>query len=103
MPRLPPPHVYVTEDSLSSNAPTIETLQDHGLDYILGVKEGDHALLCTQVQAAEHAGCITYDERHDRAVAVAHCFRFVGDVPLNASKADVRVNFIEYWEMGTHK
>ena len=96
------PHLkfIVTEDSLSSNAPHIETLHDHGLHYILGVKEGDHAHLFTQVQAAEHAGRVTYYERHDRAAGVVHRFRFVNDVPLNASNADVRVNFIEYWEIG---
>src|SRR5437879_11546154 len=46
------PHLkfIVTEDSLSSNAPHIETLHDHGLHYILGVKEGDHAYLFAQVQ-----------------------------------------------------
>src|SRR5262252_6939319 len=50
------PHLkfIVTEDSLSSNAPHIETLHIHGLHYILGVKEGDHAYLFQQVQAAEH-------------------------------------------------
>ena len=96
------PHLkfIVTEDSLSSNAPHIETLHDHGLHYILGVKEGDHAHLFTQVQAAEHAGRVTYYERHDRAAGVTHRFRFVNDMPLNASNADVRVNFIEYWEIG---
>src|SRR5438270_500842 len=96
------PHLkfIVTEDSLSSNAPHIETLHEHGLHYILGVKEGDHAHLFTQVQAAEHAGRVTYYERHDRAAGVVHRFRFVNDVPLNASNADVRVNFIEYWEIG---
>ena len=38
------PHlkVIVTEDSLSSNAPHIETLEEHRMHYILGVKEGDH-------------------------------------------------------------
>ena len=96
------PHLkfIITEDSLSSNAPHIETLHDHDLHYILGVKEGDHALLFQQVQAAEHAGRVTYYERHDRAAGLVHRFRFVNDVPLNASRADVRVNFIEYWESG---
>ncbi len=96
------PHLkfIVTEDSLSSNAPHIETLHDYGCHYILGVKEGDHAYLFNQVQAAEHAGRVTYYERHDRAAGVVHRFRFVNDVPLNASRADVRVNFIEYWEIG---
>src|SRR3989475_7381468 len=96
------PHLkfIITEDSLSSNAPHIETLHTHNLHYILGVKEGDHALLFQQVQAAEHAGRVTYYERHDRAAGVVHRFRVVHDMPLDASNADVRVNFIEYWEMG---
>jgi hypothetical protein len=96
------PHLkfIVTEDSLSSNAPHIETLHDHGCHYILGVKKGDHAYLFKQVQAAEEAGRVTSYERHDRAAGVIHRFRFVNDVPLNASRADVRVNFIAYWEIG---
>src|SRR5882672_5716261 len=99
------PHLkcIITEDSLSSNAPHIETLHDHGLHYILGVKDGDHAYLFKQVQAAEHAGRVTDYERHDRAAGVVHRFRFVNDVPLNASRADVRVNFIDYWEMGADR
>jgi hypothetical protein len=99
------PHLkfIITEDSLSSNAPHIETLHDHGFHYILGVKDGDHAYLFKQVQAAEHAGRVTEYERHDRAAGVVHRFRFVNDVPLNASRADVRVNFIDYWEMGKDK
>ena len=96
------PHLkfIVTEDSLSSNAPHIETLHDYGCHYILGVKEGDHAYLFSQVQTAEHAGRVTSYERHDRTTGVVHRLRFVNDVPLNASRADVRVNFIEYWEIG---
>src|SRR5712691_4967322 len=96
------PHLkfIVTEDSLSSTAPHSETLHDHGCHSILGVKEGDHASLFTQVQAAEEAGRLTAYERHDRAAGVVHRFRLVNDVPLNASRADVRVNFMEYWEIG---
>jgi hypothetical protein len=99
------PHLkfIVTEDSLSSNAPHLETLQDHELHYILGIKEGDHAFLFQQVQAAEEAGDVTYYERHDRAAGLVHRFRFVNDVSLNASNTDVRVNFIEYWEIGQDK
>jgi hypothetical protein len=99
------PHLkfIVTEDSLSSNAPHIETLHHHALHYILGVKEGDHTFLFQQIQAAEHAGRVTYYERHDRAAGVSHRFRFVNDVPLNASNVNVRVNFIEYWEVGDAK
>ena len=99
------PHLkfIVTEDSLSSNAPHIETLHAHGLHYILGVKEGDHTYLFQQVQVAEHAGRVTYYERHDRTAGVVHRFRFVNDIPLNAAHTDVRVHFIEYWEVGDDK
>jgi hypothetical protein len=99
------PHLkfIVTEDSLSSNAPHIETLHVQGLHYILGVKEGDHPYLFQQVQAAEHAGRVTAYDRHDRAAGLVHRFRFLNDVPLNASHTDVRVNFIEYWEIGEAK
>src|SRR5499433_1791375 len=95
------PHlkVIVTEDSLSANAPHIETLHAHDLRYILGVKEGDHTYLFQQVEAAEHAGRVTWYERHDRAAGIVHRFRFVNQVPLNASNADMHVNFIEYWEV----
>ena len=99
------PHLkfIVTEDGLSSNAPHIETLHEHGCHYILGVKEGDHASLFQQVQAAEAGGRVTFYERHDRAAGVVHRFRFVNDMPLNGSRADVRVNVIEYWERGPDK
>src|ERR1700694_1350195 len=60
------PHLgfIVTEDGLSSNAPHIETLHDYACHYILGVKEGDHAYLFEQVQAAAEAGRVTSYERH---------------------------------------
>ena len=45
----PPLQVIVTEDSLSSNAPHIETLHAHDMRYILGVKAGDHAFLFQHV------------------------------------------------------
>src|ERR671915_202882 len=94
------PHlkVIVTEDSLSSNAPHIETLQAHNRRYILGVKEGDHAFLFEQVAEAEQAGRVTYYERQDHQKRIHHRFRFVCDMPLNESNADLRVNFIECWE-----
>jgi hypothetical protein len=90
--------VIVTEDSLSSNAPHIETLQAHDMRYILGVKEGDHAFLFKHVAAAEQAGRVTYYERHDRQKGIHHRFRFVCDMPLNESNTSLRVNFIECWE-----
>jgi hypothetical protein len=94
------PHLklIVTEDSLSSNAPHIDVLQAHNLPYILGVKEGDHTYLFEHVAAAERTGRVTYYDRHDETTGRRHRFRFVRDVPLNASNADLRVNFLACWE-----
>jgi Transposase DDE domain len=90
--------VIVTEASLSSNAPHIETLQEQDMHYILGVKEGDQAFLFAQVAQAERAGRVTNYAREDHKSGVHHRFRFVSDMPLNASNANLRVNFIECWE-----
>jgi hypothetical protein len=94
------PHlkVIVTEDSLISNAPHLQVLHEHNLNYILGVKESDHASLFEHVAAAERAGRGTYYDRDHPATGLHHRFRFVSDVPLNASHADLRVNFLECWE-----
>ena len=94
------PHlqVMVTEDSLSSNAPHIEMLHDHNVHYLLGVTEGDQAFLFQQVTQAEQAGRVTYYERQDAETGAHHRFRFVSNMPLNASHAALRVNFIECWE-----
>src|SRR5256712_1010554 len=99
------PHLkfIVTEDSLRSNAPPIQKLQDHEPRYLRGVKAGDHALLFQQVQVPEPAGGVPWYERHARAAGIRHRFRCVNDVPLNASKAAVRVNFLEYGERGQPK
>jgi len=93
------PHLQliVTEDSLSSNAPHIQTLHDHHMHYILGVKEGDHAYLFEHVAAAEQAGRVTYYDRDAPETGLRHRFRFVSDVPLNASNAALRGNFLECW------
>jgi hypothetical protein len=46
---------------------------------------------------------MTSYERHDRAAGLVQRCRFVNDVPLNASPTDIRVNFIEYWEIGADR
>jgi hypothetical protein len=95
------PHLgcIVTEDGLRANAPPIETLHDYGCHSLLGVKEGDQGSRFAQVQAAEQAGRVRHYERPDRAAGIAPRFRFSHDRPLNESRSDGRVNFIESWEV----
>jgi hypothetical protein len=93
----PDERFIITEDALSANAPHIRELKKHNLRFILGVKEGDHAFLFEQVARAHQAGQTTEYEvtRQD----VTHRFRFINQIPLNASNQDELVNFIEYWEI----
>lgn len=89
--------IIITEDGLSSNAPHIKELEKHNLRYILGAKEGDHAFLFDYVETAHQAGQTT--EYECKYKGVSHQFRFINQVPLNASNQDVLVNFVEYWEV----
>ena len=87
----------ITEDALSANAPHIRELKKHNLRFILGVKAGDQAFLFAQVEQARQAGQTT--EYETILKGVTHRFRFINQIRLNASNQDVRVNFIEYWEI----
>lgn len=93
-PRLP---LIIIEDALSANAPHIRELKRHNLRFILGVKPGDHAYLFDFVRQADEAGETTrFEIAKD---GVIHRFCYLNDVPLNESNTDVRVNFLEYWEV----
>lgn len=95
------PHLQfiVNEDALSSNAPHIEDLEEHGLHYILGVKEGDHKFLFQHVdQAVANGEAIELAITDEKNAVITHCFRIVYDAPLNKSNQDRRVTFVEYWE-----
>lgn len=97
------PHLkfIVVEDGLSSNAPHIKELIKHGLRFILGVKRGDHNFLFNYVDKASEAGQVT--EFEIKQADTIHRFRFINNVPLNASNQDVLVNFLEYWEITPEK
>jgi hypothetical protein len=95
-PHLP---VIVVEDGLSSNAPHIRDLQEHGMHYILGVKEGDHAYLFEEVRRREEQDSqVQWVTVRDTKPDIRHVFTIVPDVPLNESNLDVRVTFVRYIE-----
>jgi hypothetical protein len=50
------------------------------------------------VAAAERAGRVRYYEREDAETGLRYRFRFVSDLPLNETNADLWVNFLECWE-----
>lgn len=91
----------ITEDALSANAPHIEVLKENDMHFILGVKPGDHVFLFEYVEQARQRGEMM--DYECQVNGVIHRFQFLNDVPLNASNADVRVNFVEYWEIDGEK
>lgn len=98
------PHMnfIVNEDSLSSNAPHIEDLEEHKLHYILGVKEGDHKFLFQHVaQAVEQGEAIELTIEDEKNTAITHSFRIVYRAPLNKSHQNKLVTFVEYWELNS--
>ena len=97
------PHLplIIIEDALSSNAPHIYELQKHRMHFILGAKESDHAFLFDYVHQAEQEGRVSEVEIEEGNVL--HRFRFINQVPLNASHQDLLINFVEYWEITPEK
>lgn len=100
-PHLP---VIIIEDALSSNAPHILEAKKHNLRYILGVKEKGNSFLFKQVEKPENENRTTEFEIIDSEnPEKIHRFRFLNQVPLNASNQDLLVNFLEYWEITLDK
>ena len=89
--------VIIIEDGLSSNAPHIKELKAHHCRFILGAKPDDHTFLFNQVAALNTLGKAT--ELQIDEGDITHKFLFYNDLPLNESNQDVRINFLEYWEI----
>ena len=92
--------LIVVEDGLASNAPHIRELKRLDMHFLLGAKPDDHEHLFDEVRQAEIAGRVTTLRWRDDAKkeAVSCEIRFVHDLPLNKSNADLRVNFLQYTE-----
>jgi hypothetical protein len=99
-PRLP---VVVVEDALASNAPHIRDLQDAGMHFLLGVKEGDHAYLFAAVLRCleEDDARVTWVEREVSTPTskTKYLFTIVRDMPLNEANDQVRVTFLRCQEI----
>ena len=90
--------MIVVEDSLASNGPHLQLLKELDLRYIIGVKEGDHAALFEAVSTEFKAGRCQELEYIDEQ-GIEHGYRFVNDLPLNKTYPELRVNYLEYWQI----
>lgn len=88
------PHLnaIIIEDGLASNQPHLAYLDSLNLQYVIGVKSGDHAFLFDWIKHTK-AGELVINNNH-----IKHTFRYINDVPLNDKNFDYRVNVLEYWE-----
>jgi hypothetical protein len=94
------PHlqVIVTEDGLSSNGPHIHDLNEWGLDWLLGVKEGDHQYLHQHIRKAFENDQVTVVRQEGDAPGRVQTICFAKDLPLNATHADLRVTWLSMAE-----
>ncbi len=89
------PHlkVLIVEDGLGSNYPHLSLLDSLEMDYVIGVKPGDHQYLFDWIKALEPK-----HTRQEGADGTIHDYHYYTDVPLNATHADYHVNVLEYCE-----
>jgi hypothetical protein len=92
------PHLktIIIEDALGSNYPHLTFLDSLKLEYIVGVKPGDHGFLFDWIKHAKDEVFVI------NKGTTKHTFRYVNDVPLNDEHYDYRVNVLEYWEEKPH-
>ena len=89
------PHlkVMIVEDGLASNHPHLSLLDSLSMQYVIGVKPGDHRYLFDWIKDLKPMVHQQTDEK-----GTEHEFHAYTDVPLNAKHDDYRVNVLEYWE-----
>lgn len=92
----------VVEDALAANGPHLQVLQHHGMDFIIVAKPAGNATLFEAVHERLQQGLCTEWEEADPEAGITRGYRFTNDLPLNHSHADLRVNFLEYWEIDAH-
>ncbi len=88
----------VLEDALAANGPHIQALMGYGMDFIINAKPVGNASLFEVMHERFLLGEVTEDEE-TLPDGRGRGYRFVADLPLNASHPDTRVNMIEYWEV----
>ena len=100
------PHLplITVADTLYANAPFIKELQEVDIGFILGVKPTSHQALFKDAQQAIDAGRGHTLEIVDADDArITHRFRWIHHLSLNKSHPDLRINFLEYGQIGPQK
>ena len=87
--------LIVVGDNLYSKQPTIVTIGDLHMDYVLVAKPDDHKKLMEwvdEMRILKEVGRLTVKKK-----TRTHVYEWVSDMPLNDNKETVMVNYFEYW------
>src|SRR3989338_117678 len=89
------PHLkaLIVEDGLASNFPHLSLLDELKMDYIIGVKPGDHAYLFDWIRTLKGQSYTQIDDQ-----GTQHQFECYSDVPLSDANYNYRVNVMVYTE-----
>lgn len=86
------------QDALACNGPHIKTLKANGFSFIITAKPRADSVLLKQVLAGLSDNTTTEFEQTDEK-GITRGYRFRNDVSLNKEHDDLKVNFIDYWEI----
>lgn len=89
------PHlkILIVEDGLASNFPHLSLLDSLNMDYIIGVKPGDHKYLFDWISELRPE---TYTQQYEDGAI--HTFECYSNVPLSDAHHDYRVKVMVYTE-----
>lgn len=93
------PHLktIIVQDSIASNYPNLQYIQQSKMNFIVGVKPGDHKFLFETVQNTK---CFEYSYLTEDGIE--HRYKYLNSVSLNKSHPEFKVNFMEYWSKNKH-
>ena len=90
--------IRVVEDSLFANGPHIKLLKELNIGYIISVKpDGQESLFEEVRNRILKNQCEEFEELGKDQILRG--YRWISDISLNKSHPDIRVNFLDYWEM----
>lgn len=90
--------VVVVEDALSANGPHIRKLQKEGFRFIISVKPDGNKYLFGLFERLGEQGKINEHELEEGRYI--HQFHYVNGLPLNSDNRDIKVNFLDYRQVG---
>jgi hypothetical protein len=86
--------LLITEDALYANAPNVSQILDNNWSYVLAIKpDGNKSLFAAFADSSVGRRTGRYSYKDER---IEHTFRYVNNLPINGSNADIRVNVLHY-------